>query len=107
MPEDERKPAAPDDEIEENTPEQEIGYAFADLLRTKEVAEAVKTWANAAAKSKQDQYPHAVLQAWLSFAFGLSIFLVIAALGWLRVLNGEVTAGLLGSLVGYWYGRHK
>jgi hypothetical protein len=103
----EEPPTAPGDDIEENTPGDEVGYAIADLLRTKEVAEAVKTWVNAAAKSKQDQYPHAVLQAWLAFAFGLSIFLVIAALGWLRVLNGEVTAGLLGSLVGYWYGRHK
>src|SRR5260370_34393100 len=100
-------PGPQDHELVENSPSDEIGYAVADLLRTKEVAEAIKKWVDAAAQSKAGQYPHAILQAWLSFAFGLVIFLTIGFLGWLRVLSGEVTAGLLGSLVGYWYGRHK
>lgn len=95
------------DDIVENSPQAEIGYAIADMLRTKEVAEAIKKWVGAAADARAGQYPHARLQAWLSFAFGLAIFLTIGLLGWLKVLSGEVTAGLLGSLVGYWYGRHK
>jgi hypothetical protein len=97
----------PDDEIVENSPGDELGYALADLLRTKEVSEAVKRWVDAVSTSKAGEYPHARLQAWLAFAFGLAIFFTIGFLGWLKVLSGEVTAGLLGSLIGYWYGRQK
>jgi hypothetical protein len=103
----ERQPRQPNEEIIENSPGDELGYALADLLRTKEVAEAIKKWVEAASTSKAGEYPHARLQAWLAFAFGLVIFLTIGLLGWLKVLSGEVTAGLLGSLVGYWYGRQR
>jgi hypothetical protein len=101
------RPQPPDEEITDSTPGDEVGFAVADLLRTKEVAEAIKKWVEAASISKAGEYPHARLQAWLSFAFGLVIFLLIGLLGWLKVLSGEVTAGLLGSLIGYWYGRQK
>jgi hypothetical protein len=108
---DEREPGREgkllDEEIVENSPGDELGYAIADLLRTKEVAEAIKRWIDAASTNKAGEYSHARLQAWLSFAFGLVIFLTIAVLAWLKVLSGEVTAGLLGSLLGYWYGRQK
>ncbi|HWY05316.1 MAG TPA: hypothetical protein VNY24_00545 [Candidatus Acidoferrales bacterium] len=102
-----RQDESADEEIVENSPGDELGYAIADLLRTKEVAEAVKKWVEATAQSKAGEYPHARLQAWLAFAFGMVIFLTIAVLAWLKVLSGEVTAGLLGSLLGYWYGRQK
>lgn len=112
------------DELPNNDPDEEqsdasdeVAYAFADLLRSEQVSNAVKTWVDSAAEDKKSRLvaeaedkkaklAHARFEMWISAWVGLIVFGVIALLGWKRILSGEVTAGLLGSLIGYWYGRH-
>jgi hypothetical protein len=50
----------------------------------------------------------AQLQAvWLSYVFGLLIFVGIGFLGWLGILSHETTAAILAALIGYWYGQKE
>jgi hypothetical protein len=43
----------------------------------------------------------------LAYAFCAIVFLGIGLLAWFKVLSGEVTASLLGSLIGYWFGQRQ
>ena len=44
---------------------------------------------------------------WLGFLFGITIFGGIAVLAWFKVIDEKVSAGLLGTLIGYWFGQRK
>jgi hypothetical protein len=94
-------------EPQETSGTDEIGYAVADLLRNEKVADAIKSWIESAKDHKGAELKHARFMAILSGVVGLVVLSIIALLGWKQVLSGEVTAGLLGSLIGYWYGRHQ
>ena len=49
--------------------------------------------------------PEAFDLAWV--LFGLAIFGGIGFLAWHKVINEQVAAGLLGTLIGYWFDQQK
>jgi hypothetical protein len=84
-----------------------LGYALSDLIGTKDVAKSVAEWISAQAKSIPHQPGIQKLSIWLGFLFGLAIFGGIGFLAWHKVINEQVAAGLLGTLIGYWFGQQK
>ncbi|MEQ1883912.1 MAG: hypothetical protein ABL967_02555 [Bryobacteraceae bacterium] len=43
----------------------------------------------------------------LGIVFSVVLLLVVSTLAWNDKISKEITAGLLGSLIGYWYGRER
>jgi hypothetical protein len=84
-----------------------FGYAISDLIGTKDMAKALGEWISAHAKAIPHQPGIQKLQTWLGFIFGLAIFSGIGFLAWHKVINDQVAAGLLGTLIGYWFGHQK
>jgi len=95
----------PEDQEPTGGPSDEFWYALADLLRRQEFVDAANKWVDASVKSKPAEILFKRLSLWLAYGFASLVFVGIAVLAWLRVINSEVTAGLLGSLIGYWFGQ--
>ena len=85
----------------------EIANAIANVIEKDKVVDAVANWLNAHATNKPiEQRLH-----WRAFVigqlFGIVVFAGILFAGWRHVIGTEATTGLLGSLIGYWYGQRE
>ena len=85
----------------------EIAYALSELAANKDVAKAIADWITAAARNTSSKPSLGKTALWLGLTFSLLIFLGVGLLGWFKVLSAEATAGLLGSLIGYWFGQRQ
>jgi hypothetical protein len=85
----------------------EVWLALADLLRKKELREAVKKWIDAQADNVPKIHSFKVQYLWLSYLFALIVLASISLLAVFKVISPEVMVGLLGPLLGYWFGRNK
>lgn len=97
----------PEDD-DETSPTEELAYAVSDLIKDQKVIAAVSSWIDALAKNKTSEPCLTKLSIWLGFSFGITIFVGIGLLGWKQVIPAEATTGLLGALIGYWFGyKHR
>lgn len=89
------------------TPSEILAEAVAKLLNEPGIAKSIAEVISTAAKNKSLQ-PNLAKTSWgLGLLFSLLVFVGIGLLGWLKVIGPEATTGLIGALVGYWYGREK
>lgn len=84
-----------------------IASAIATVLEDQKVIGAIGNWVNAHAVNK----PHENKLRWgtliMGQIFGLVIFVGVLIAGWQKIISTEATTGLLGALVGYWYGQRE
>lgn len=93
-----------EDERVEAKPSDEIWLALAEVIRNEKLIEVFRESINAFLKNKPKETALKLHSLWLGYFFALALFVGIGVLAWLKVLTGEVTAGLLGSVIGYWFG---
>jgi hypothetical protein len=84
-----------------------VQYAVSDFIGNKEIAKSAAEWISAKAKTVPREPGIVKLSLWLGFLFGLAIFVGICVLAYLQVLDQRVVAGLLGTLIGYWFGQRQ
>jgi hypothetical protein len=102
------------DQEANDEPKQILALALRDLANdpgvSKAVSEVIQHCSKliiAAADRKASQ-PKAALRSMIfSLGFGILIFVGIGVMGYLKIMNGEATTGLLGILIGYWYGKQQ
>jgi hypothetical protein len=82
-----------------------VGYALSDLLGNQEVMSSISQWISKNAEIIPTRTKMTRLSVWLGFVFGLAIFAGIAGLGYLKILNEQSMSGLLGTLIGFWFGQ--
>ena len=70
---------------------------------TKAINTAVSAWANNVPRETNLRY----WSLFLSISFSGVVLLAIGGLGYLNVLSKDVTGSLIGSLIGYWFGRYQ
>lgn len=85
-------------------PSDEIRQALAEVIRNEKLIDVLKESVNAFLRNKPQEASLRLHSLWLGYFFALTVFAGIGILAWLKVLTGEVTAGLLGSVIGYWFG---
>lgn len=85
----------------------EIASGIANVIEKEKVVDAVANWVNAHANIKPKEHS----LRWSAFVigqvFGLVVFAGILLAGWHKIIGAEATTGLLGALIGYWYGQRE
>jgi len=89
------------------TPSEMLAEGAAKLLNEPGIAKSVAEFIAALAKNKSLEPRFIQTSYGIGLLFGLLVFFGIGLLGWLKVIGPEATTGLLGALIGYWYGREK
>lgn len=95
------------DEGEEASASDEIAYAFAEVLRSQQLLDALKGWVEARTNEMPAETSLKRQSLWLGVAFSVAVFVGVAILGYLKVISGESTTALLGGLIGYWFGQRQ
>jgi hypothetical protein len=99
-------PEQPEDEEREPASAwDEVAYSVAEVIKRKEFREAAKKWVEAQADNVPKNHSYRVQQLWAGWCFSLIVFSAIVALGVYKVISPEVMVGLLGPMLGYWFGR--
>jgi hypothetical protein len=96
----------PDEEIESSASD-EVVYAVADLLRSQQLLDALKGWVAARTNQMPAETSLKRQSLWLGVAFSVAVFVGVAILGYLKVINAESTTALIGGLIGYWFGQRQ
>jgi hypothetical protein len=80
----------------------------AGLLNKEAVVKAVASFVENAAEAQKKKPGVVKLSIVLGSIFSAVVFVGIAIRGARHVITGEeATAGLLGTLIGYWFGQHQ
>lgn len=94
--------------------EKALRLAIAEFLRSDAVGKAVSELAKYPEKSasvKEKELEHSktlnLHSMYLGIGFSAFVLIVVSVLAYHKLISETVTASLLGSLVGYWYGRDK
>jgi hypothetical protein len=85
----------------------EVAYSIADLIRRKEIREALKKWVDAQSDNVPKNHSYRIQVLWTGLIFSIIVFAAIIALGVFKVISPEVMVGLLGPMLGYWFGRRS
>ena len=113
------EPMEPDSEADGKAPNNEpdensylsgvnsILEAVANVIDTEKFVDAARAWVRCWTENRPSEASFRVQYFWGSLAFGLLIFAGIGVLGWLGVIPKEGTTGLLGILIGYWFGQRS
>jgi len=108
MPKELEPPEPPEDEEPPSgSAWDEVAYSLAQLIGRKEVREAAKKWIEAQAENIPKNHTYRVQQLWAWWVFSLMVFGAIITLGVIKVISPEVMVGLLGPMLGYWFGRRS
>jgi hypothetical protein len=103
--------ALPPDNSDEDVPEDDPAAILADglagFVNKPEFVEAVSKYVKSAAENLSARPTLTKISIRYGLAFSAMVFVGIALLGWLKVLPPDATAGLLGTLIGYWYGQRQ
>lgn len=70
---------------------------------SKAVNTAVEGWANNLPKLAAFQ----TKALFANLVFGLLVLSIIGCMGYLKIISSDVAGSLIGSLIGYWYGRYQ
>jgi hypothetical protein len=95
------------DDLESASAWDEVAYSVAEVIRRKEVREALKKWIDAQADNVPKNHSYRVQVLWTGMFFSMVVFGAIIALGIFKIISPEVMVGLLGPLLGYWFGRRS
>lgn len=85
--------------------ENEDEMTLEDILKNPEVKKAINKAVDTWASMQPEEMKLKFRALHIGVLFSAFIFAGIGYLGWLGVISKEVTAGLLGTLIGYWYGQ--
>ena len=113
-----------EDQIEddqEGEGQKALRIAISELLRSPAVGQAINTvsqaitdlarvpnaWMDLKSKEASDHKELSVSGLRWNTLFAGFVLLVLATLAWNGKFSKEVAAGLIGSLIGYWYGRER
>jgi len=83
----------------------EVVAAVADL--TKAFGNAVTEWSGLKARQLEAQKKVSLQTYYWGLAFSAFVLLFLGGLLWYDKISKELAAGLIGSLIGYWFGRHE
>ncbi|HEY6351942.1 MAG TPA: hypothetical protein VI636_21310 [Candidatus Angelobacter sp.] len=78
---------------------------FSELPKT--LIDGIKDLLGRKNKEAQFQKQVSLRTYYLGLGFSAFVFLVLSTLLWFDKINKELAAGLIGSLIGYWYNRDK
>ena len=92
---------------EESHSSEILADGLAGLINKPEVAKSISDFLSALAKNKSEEPKLAKHTFGWGLAFSAFVFAGIGLLGWFKVIGAEATTGLLGALIGYWYGRES
>jgi hypothetical protein len=84
--------------------------ALADLIKSGAVTQIIDLYKQSTehkAKETEAQRRFGWKTYLVGIAFGALIFGAVCALRWHEKITQELAAGLIGSLIGYWYGRER
>ena len=94
-------------EQDASTAGETLADGVAGLLNKETVAKAISNLVDAAADAQKKKPSTIKLSMILGILFSSGIFIGVALLGAKKIISGEATAGLLGTLIGYWFGQHQ
>jgi hypothetical protein len=99
------------DDAPEAEGQKAVRLALASLLNnatvTSALADLSKTLPELKAKQIEAQKEISLRTYYFGLAFSAFVLLFLGALLWYDKLSKELVAGLIGSLIGFWYGRHE
>ena len=78
---------------------------FEDILKNPDIVKAINKAVNTWASMQPEAMKFNFRALHLAYLFSAFIFIGVGYLAMLGVISKEVTAGLLGTLIGYWYGQ--
>jgi hypothetical protein len=84
-----------------------LSDAIGGLINQPDVTKSIAGLINAAAAKKTAEPTIIKTSMILGLIFSFLIFLGIGVLGWFKIISGEATTGLLGALIGYWFGQKQ
>jgi hypothetical protein len=84
-----------------------LADAIGGLLNQPDVAKSIAGLINAVATKKTAEPTIIKTSMVLGLIFSFLIFVGIGVLAWFKIISGEATTGLLGALVGYWFGQKQ
>ena len=82
-----------------------MAKATSELVTT--LGEAIKEWSGLKTKELQNQKTITLGTYFGGLGFSAFLLVILSALLWHDKITKELAAGLLGSLIGYWYGRDR
>jgi|HubBroStandDraft_2_1064218.scaffolds.fasta_scaffold26053_5 hypothetical protein len=97
----------PSDEVELDSASEILSDAIGNLLNQPEIAKSIGGFINAVAAKKAEEPAIVKTSMVLGLIFSFLIFVGIGVLAWFKIISGEATTGLLGALVGYWFGQRQ
>ena len=80
--------------------EQSVGELLNKPVILKAIKEGILAWT----RNQPHEMKYKFQQMYLSYTLAVVVLVIIVIAGFYGVISKEVTAGLLGSLIGYWYG---
>jgi hypothetical protein len=92
---------------DEPAPSEILAGGIADLLNKQEIADSLAQVLRAVAKNKSEEPHVAKFTFVVGMAFSAIVFAGVCILGWFKIISAEAVTGLLGALIGYWYGREQ
>lgn len=113
MQDEDPKPNEPDSNHQNNNDDSpcsgwdEIANAVANLIERDKIVDSIGNWVDAHAKAKPDEVKFRQRMLLWGYVFSLLIFGGILLAGWRKIIGPEATTGLLGALIGYWYGQYS
>ena len=82
-----------------------LAKAASELVTT--VATTIKDWSGLRTKELQNQKAISLGTYFGGLGFSAFLLVILSVLLWQDKITKELAAGLLGSLIGYWYGRDR
>ena len=107
-----------DDSTREGEGQKALRLALAAFLNNENIAKAtselvttlgstIKEWSGLKTKELQSQKAISLGSYFGGLGFSAFVLVILSALLWHDKITKELAAGLLGSLIGYWYGRDR
>lgn len=78
-----------------------------EILKNPEITKAINTVVNAWAETRPEETKLKFRSLHLGFLFSILVFSGVGVLGYLGVISKEVAGTLMGSLIGYWFGKQR
>ena len=85
----------------------EVFEAAANTLEHEKVVEAITRWINSKVDKSSADSEFRRRSHYVGTCFSALIFVGIGVMGYLKVIPADGTMGLLGALIGYWYGQRQ
>jgi hypothetical protein len=102
----------PESTVEEEAPEypyarglNEILEAVAQNLQHEKIVEAIAGWIYSKTREPDSDDKFRRRSFYVGTCFSALIFVGVGVMGYLKVIPADGTMGLLGALIGYWYGK--